>query len=197
MFLVLALTGQMRVFLEAAPAELSQLLTDWKNESAKSLSDIMAAIALLKESQQEQAGVVKQNLEAVSSECVADIKEAGMATVSAIAEANSETLERVRQTKKQAQDLIDEFTALHKRIEADRWKNNSASKAFLNEVELTRLGLKKMNARIDKSISAVEQLQQNATWLKLAECVSSFRVTLIVGFVNLGVGWCLELYMNR
>jgi hypothetical protein len=40
LFLVLALTGQMRVFLEAAPADLNQLLSEWKQESASSLSKI-------------------------------------------------------------------------------------------------------------------------------------------------------------
>jgi hypothetical protein len=34
MFLVLVLTGQMRVFLEAAPLELGQLLSEWKEQSA-------------------------------------------------------------------------------------------------------------------------------------------------------------------
>lgn len=48
MFLVLALTGQMRVLLEAAPAELSQLLTNWKETSTKSLQQIQQAITLVK-----------------------------------------------------------------------------------------------------------------------------------------------------
>ena len=40
MFLVLALTGQMRVLLEAAPADLSKLLTNWKETSATSRTRI-------------------------------------------------------------------------------------------------------------------------------------------------------------
>jgi len=40
MFLVLALTGQMRVLLEAAPADLSKLLNNWKETSATSLQSI-------------------------------------------------------------------------------------------------------------------------------------------------------------
>ena len=53
MFLILALTGQMRVFLEAAPAELSMLLTEWKTHSARSLSEIIDAIERIKETQQQ------------------------------------------------------------------------------------------------------------------------------------------------
>ena len=85
MFLVLALTGQMRVFLETAPSELNRLLEEWKNENAASLSEITLAVALVKETQQNLADVISQNLSDISLKCVADFKEAGMATVSAIA----------------------------------------------------------------------------------------------------------------
>ena len=85
MFLVLALTGQMRVFLETAPSELNRLLEEWKNENAASLSEITLAVALVKETQQDLADVISQNLSDISQKCVADFKEAGMATVSAIA----------------------------------------------------------------------------------------------------------------
>lgn len=43
MFLVLALTGQMRVLLEAAPADLSRLLAAWKEQSSQSLQQIHVA----------------------------------------------------------------------------------------------------------------------------------------------------------
>ena len=93
MFLVLALTGQIRVFLEAAPEELGQLLSEWKQQNASSLSEIRTAVERVKQMQQEQAEVIRSNMETVSSVCVADIKEAGMATVGAIAQANSENFE--------------------------------------------------------------------------------------------------------
>lgn len=48
MFLVLALTGQMRVFLEAAPEKLGQLLAEWKQQNASSLSEIATAIEQVK-----------------------------------------------------------------------------------------------------------------------------------------------------
>ncbi len=74
MFLILALTGQMRVFLEAAPAELSELLTEWKTQNARSLSEITDAIKRIKETQQQQADSIKKNLEIVSDRCVSDVK---------------------------------------------------------------------------------------------------------------------------
>ena len=48
MFLVLALTGQMRVLLEAAPGELSKLLNDWQEQSASSLQSIQEAVTQVK-----------------------------------------------------------------------------------------------------------------------------------------------------
>ena len=80
MFLILALTGQMRVLLEAAPTDLSKLLTDWKQEAAQSLQQIQQAITQVRTTQQKQANTIRQTLEIVSSNCVREIKEAGMAT---------------------------------------------------------------------------------------------------------------------
>lgn len=197
MFMALLLTGQMRVFLEAAPLELNRLLFEWKKESADSLSEIMSAISLVKQMQQQQALVFKENMELVSLKCVSDIKEAGMATTSAIAQANQETLEQVQQTKRQVENLYDEVMAMRATIEADKRKNHQANQALLHEVEQSTIGFSKINARIDRSVSAVSQLQQNATWLKLAEVISSFPALIIVGLFNMGFGWWLALYLNR
>ena len=136
-------------------------------------------------------------MEAVSSKYVTEIKQAGMATTSAIAQANQETLERVQQTKRQVEDLYDEVMAMRATIEADKRKNHQASQALLHEVEQSTIGFSKINARIDRSVSAVSQLQQNATWLKLAEVISSFPALIIVGVFNMGIGWWLALYLNR
>ncbi len=87
MFLILALTGQMRVFLETAPRELSKLLKEWKESNSRSLEQISQAISLIEEKQQQQADAIKQNLEIVNSQCVSELKKAGMAATSAIADA--------------------------------------------------------------------------------------------------------------
>ncbi|MGB5713470.1 MAG: DUF6753 family protein [Waterburya sp.] len=197
MFLVLALTGQMRVFLEAAPEDLGRLLSEWKSQSASSLSEIAASISLMKQTQQEQAEAIRSNMEAVSLGYVESIKAAGMATTSAIADANSETLSRVRQTKKQIENLYDEIMAMRATIEADRHKNHEVSQGLLHEVEQSTREFSKINARIERSVSAVKLLQKNATWLKLAEVISSFPALIIVGLFNMGLGWWLALYLNR
>lgn len=96
MFLVLGLTGQMRVLLEADPADLSKHLNNWKETSATSLQSIQQAIELVLATQQQQADTVRRTLESVAKHYVENIKEAGMATTSAIAGANSETLLQTR-----------------------------------------------------------------------------------------------------
>ena len=104
-FLVLALTGQMRVLLEAAPADLSKLLNNWKEASATSLQTIQQAIELVKSTQQQQADTIRQTLEIVAKDYVEDIKEAGMATTSAIAGANSETITQAQLATQRAIEL--------------------------------------------------------------------------------------------
>ena len=59
----------MRVLLEAAPAELGQLLDDLKQQNAESLLQIQAAIALVKETHLEQVSAMKQALSRVSFQC--------------------------------------------------------------------------------------------------------------------------------
>ena len=72
MFLVLVLTGQMRVFLEAAPEQLNQLLSEWKLQNAASLSEISNAISEVKKTQIEQVEAIKGQLKDVSHKCVSD-----------------------------------------------------------------------------------------------------------------------------
>lgn len=122
MFLILALTGQMRVFLEAAPIELSKLLAEWKQRSADSLEEITNAIKRVKETQLQQAQTIAESIELVSNKCVADIKEAGMAATSAIAEANSETLANAKSARDEAREIKEDILRLHAGVEADRKK---------------------------------------------------------------------------
>ena len=191
MFLILALTGQMRVFLEAAPAELGELLSEWKSESASSLSEISSAISRVKETQQEQAEAIKGDLESVSQKCVSDIKEAGMATTSAIAEANSETLEQVQQTKKQNEKLFEEIKILHAEFKADRQKNLKNMNALIEWVGNTTQRQETVNEQIEHSISEIGKIQQNKIWLKIANVFWSFPALVVFGLICIGSTWWL------
>ena len=198
MFLVLALTGQMRVLLEAAPAELSKLLTDWKENSARSLESIQQAIALVKETQQQQANTIRQNLEIVSQTCVGDIKEVGMAATSAIAEANSESLTLAQDAIARAEELKNEVMALRASVEADRQTNSYVLEAVLKRIGQTTRGLEATSREINDSYKAIIRLQQNTTWIKFTEWFSPMAALVIVLLIGAGSGWWVtQLKYNK
>ncbi|MEO0015359.1 MAG: hypothetical protein RLZZ535_3748 [Cyanobacteriota bacterium] len=195
MFLVLALTGQMRVFLEAAPADLNQLLSEWKQESASSLFEITEAIANLKQTSLDQAEAIRANMEAVSQKYIASMKQVGMDSTSAIADANSETLEQVGQTERQIEQLLAKLTALQVNINADEQKSIKSKQAFVEWVSKTTRELNEIRQKLDRSHSAIERLQLNTFWLKWAEWVSPLFALTIVGSAGLLAGGWLT-YQN-
>lgn len=192
MFLVLALTGQMRVFLEAAPVELNQLLSEWKNQSASSLSEIATSISLMKQASTEQAEAIRENMEAVSLGYVTEIKQAGMATTSAIAEANSETLNRVGQTKQQSERILEKLTALGLNLEANEQRSDKSKQAFVDWVGRTTLELNRIAQELRSSSSAIERLQQKTFWLKWADWFSPLLALTIVG----GAGFLAGVWLT-
>jgi hypothetical protein len=189
MFLVLVLTGQMRVFLEAAPLELGQLLSEWKEHSAKNLSELYAAITIVKETQQQQADTIARNLSGVSSKCVSEIKSAGMATVSAISSANQETLDQVRQTKKQNEDLSKTLTTLIAEVKADKEKNLENMNALIERFNKTNQRQEKVNQQISNSISEVKKIKQNKIWLRIADGFLSLPALVMFGLTLVGGTW--------
>ena len=197
MFLVLALTGQMRVLLEAAPAELSKLLTNWKETSACSLQEIQQAITQVRGTQQQQADTIKQTLETVTKNCVKDIKQAGMATTSAIAEANSETLSQARTATQRAIELKDEVVTLRKGVESDRQTNEDVLKVLLKRIGQTTGGLETAISQINGANTEIAKLQRNTVWIKFADWFSPLMALAIVALVSFGSGiWVMLLKYN-
>ena len=189
MFMTLLLTGQMRVFLEAAPEQLGQLLTEWKQQNANSLSEITTAIERVKQIQQHQAETIKEDLSSVSQKCVADIKEAGMATVSAIAQANSENFDGAAKIEKQNEELFEEIITLHAQVKADRQKNTEFVKTVVDWVERTTRRQETVNQQITKSISEVGKIQQKKVWLRIADGFYSLPVLTIGILIIIGATW--------
>ncbi len=181
MFLVLALTGQIKVFLEAAPTELRQLLIDWKKQNAESLAEIMNAVVRAKESRQEWAEAIEQTLKHVSLQSISAFKEAGMATTSAIAEANSETLERVRQNQAEVKELAKQIEFLYSRIEGDRQSNREAMNSLSEKYEQTTAKYEQANFHLKNAVWSVKKLQQQISWTKRAEWFTPLFALLIMG----------------
>ena len=191
MFLILALTGQMRVFLEAAPTELSKLLNEWKQRSADSLEEITAAISRVKETQLQQAQTIAENIEAVSNQCVENIKEAGMAATSAIASANSETLASAKIVRDETEELKEEIVAMSADVEASRRKNEMATKALLNKTEQTVNKLDKVADRIFYLKAVMKNLEQDTIWVKITDWASPLSILLIAISIGGILGWRL------
>lgn len=189
MFLILILTGQMRVFLEAAPTELSKLLTEWKKFNARSLEEINNAISAIKETQRLQADIIAENLKTISSQCADDIKEAGMAATSAIAEANNETIVKAQQACIEARELKEKLISLLATVEADRQKNEMVSIGLLKRIGQTTKELNQTIIAIDNAGAVVERVQRDALRFGLTNWFPPMLALAIVGAIGFGTGW--------
>jgi hypothetical protein len=166
MFLILALTGQMRVLLEAAPADLSKLLNEWKEQSIRSLQEIYRAIEQVEATRQQEAETLRLNLERVGSACVEDILKAGMAATSAIAQANEEVLNQSRETLREAIQLKDELIALRASVEQDRAKNENVLKTHWGRVGETTTKLDTSVQQLGAFHTAIEKIQRGMSGKK-------------------------------
>jgi len=197
MFLALLLTGQIRVFLEAAIEELPRLLSEWKQEMAESFSKLKSAMAEISEKSLEQVEAIKENMEAVSQKCVSDIKEAGMSTVGAIADASNETLEQVQETKKQNEELSQTLTTLQAEAKADREKNIENMNALIGWVNKTTNEFKLTNQQTQGSYSELRKLQQKTFWFKSISWYFPLMALFIMGASGfLAGGWLSSLKYN-
>ena len=197
MFLALLLTGQIRVFLEAAIEELPRLLSEWKQEMAESFSKLKSAMAEISEKQQEQVEAIQENLEAVSQKCVSDIKEAGMSTVGAIADASNETLEQVRETKKQNEELSQTLSTLQAEAKAERERNIENMNALIGWVNKTTNEFKLTNQQTQGSYSELRKLQQKTFWFKSISWYFPLMALFIMGGSGfLAGGWLMSQKYN-
>ena len=181
MFMALLLTGQMRVLIEAAPESLNRLLSEWKEESANSLSEISSTISLVKKTQIEQAEAIEEKMQAVSNKCVSDIKEAGMGTVGAIADAGSENYERLQENKKQIEELSKTIDILQAEAIAEREKNIENMNALIGWVNKTTNEFKLTNQQIQGSYSELRKLQQKTFWFKSINWYFPLMALFIMG----------------
>lgn len=189
MFMALLLTGQMRVFLEAAPEDLNRLLSEWKEESAKSLSEITEAISLVAEQQQKQAEMIEEKMGAVSQKCVSDIKEAGMSTVSAIADANNETLEQLEQTKKQIENLSAKFAKLDAKLDQREQRRIENANSVVKWANSTTQRQETVNQQVAVLTTEIAKIQRNKVWLKIADGFYSFPVLVACMLIAMGGTW--------
>ncbi len=195
LFLILALTGQMRVFLEAAPTELSKLLTDCQESNAKGLEDIYNAISLVQETQQHQAETITQKIEKVSNKCVSDIKKAGSAATSAIADANSETLARAIDARDEMRRLKHEIQDIYARVLDAQQNNQNFVEVLSNRAAQTIASLDYATTQIDSSHERIHKLTVNSIWARLTDWLSPAVVLAFWGAIFMMFGMHLSEYL--
>lgn len=189
MFLVLALTGQMRVLLEAGEADLNRLLNEWKSQASHSLEEIQAAIDLVQRTQEQQADTIKHKLEAVSADCVRDIKEVGMAAVGAISEANRETLKQAQDAVVEARRLKDEVLSALSAVEEDLEKQRQEFADLSEKIEVSKQGMERGSVQMSRAYVGIKNLQKNIVWLKFAEWFSPLAALSFALLVGAAGGW--------
>jgi hypothetical protein len=169
MFLILALTGQMRVLLETAPSELSELLNEWKERSTESLESIQQAVRQLQGTQKEHAQTMKRTLVEVSLGYMGEMKEVGMSTTSAIAEANQETLKQASSAALEAARLKEEVAVLCSSVKQEReiWANQM--QVVLERVSEPIEDLKYANQLANLVKSEIQMFRSKAIWMQVFE----------------------------
>ncbi|MBD2303788.1 DUF6753 family protein [Nostoc sp. FACHB-190] len=198
MFLVLALTGQMRVLLETAPSELAELMNEYKSQTESSIESIQQAIGELSSTQERQARVIRGNLESVSEGFADGIKEVGMATVSAISEANKETLSQATAAAREAAQLREEIALLRQGVRQERETWTKQIQVLMDKVSEPIESLKYTTQLASLTKREVEKFQEKAIWMQVFQWftpLTALAVTAGAGFVC-GLAVMLFKYNN-
>jgi len=138
-----------------------------------------------------QAEAIIKNLIQVAKSATADIKTSGMATTSAIAEANSEVLSKSKETVIEAQALKDQITDLITRVNADSQTNIDVLEVVLGRLGKSIKGLETAISQINGANAAITRLQQNTKWLKFTEWFSPLAALVIALLIGAGGSWWL------
>ena len=193
MFLVLALTGQLRVLLETAPADLSKLLTEWKEQSVKSMQKIEFVMSSLSEQHQLQTDVIRDNLEQVTEDYAEKIKRVGMATVSAISEANNETLKQASVAVINTTQMNAEVVKLKESVEQSRMENAQAIRSLLERVNSPIQTLQTVTREVSQASSQIQTLQDNAMLITALRWLSPLLALALVGVCGVWSGvWLMS-----
>ena len=190
MFLVLALTGQIRVLLEIAPVELRELLRVWKAQVSESMKDLYQAISLVKEAQEQQIKNIKQTVGEINSKNVDDICTLHKSLLGEILLANTEVENSVRESVQEITNAIGQLNKLNAKLQSERSTNIKVMKALIEGVAKTTNDLELANSQIDNSIAVLNQLKLSKLWNKWViwgSLISSLLVTglLIFGLVKM------------
>jgi hypothetical protein len=137
----------------------------------------------------EQAENLINSLTQVGLPVVADMQKAGMASTSAIAEANAEVLNQSRVTIREAVVLQKLLTVWGAKVESNSKNNEQVLKALSERVGQSQKGLETALSQINGANTALVELQRNTTWIKVAEWFSPLVALLVAALVGGGGSW--------
>lgn len=185
MFLVLALTGQLRVFLEIAPTELKQLLDEWKSQSSESMAELSEAISQVKTSQSKHRETIQESIEEINSKGINSIKAINQSLVAEILSKNTEITLK-------AKKIIQELTELHAQIKSDRKDNIKIMESFIQGISKTYKDLDRINLQLQDSISSLEKVRvyRSRSWIIKAATISTALLIIFgssIGFTILAI----------
>lgn len=168
LFLVLALTGQMRVFLEDAPQEMSQLLQEWKSQNLEGMAEISKAMELLKENQEEHLQKIRQSIAEVNLEFCREFQAQ-----------NSQSLQGVSDLVKQVDEMKTQLEEMNSTLQKERASNIKVMKAMIEGLTKTTNDLIFINNKIEKSIGFLKKKILN----KWVIGISIFSLFLVPGLL--------------
>ena len=202
LFLILALTGQMRVFLETAPEDLQKLLLEWKQQSSESLKQLQLAMLKVETTQQQQASAAKELLEQVTSDYVANLKRVGSATTSAIANSNNETVNQAQRATVGAEKLKDSVMALRSDVQEDKEILIEGMKLLMKRVDNSTGGINTATEQINRAINDakhlrndIQRLQTTTEWIRFGDWFLPLFMLLIMFTFGFGGGIWLMRFM--
>ena len=200
LFLVMVLTGQMRVFLETAPEDLQKLLLEWKQESSESLKQLQLAMLKVEITQQQEASAAKKVLEQVTSDYVANLKRVGSATTSAIANSNNETVNQAQRATVGAEKLKDSVMALRSDVQEDKEILIEGMKLLMQRVDNSTGGINTATEQINRAINDtkdlhndIHRLQTTIEWIRFGDWFWPLFMLLVM----LTVGFCSGMWLMQ
>ena len=127
-----------------------------------------------------------------------NIKEAGMTSVGAIAEANGETLSQVQQTKRQIEELESKLAQLDANFNGREQKSIENMNAFVEWARNITQRQETVNQQIDRSISGIGKIEQNKIWLRIADGFWSIPALVAFGSILVvGTWWVASTRYNH
>ena len=168
LFLVLALTGQIKAFLQDIPQEMEEGLNAWKSQNKEGMVEISNVMNLLQENQEQQIQKIRQNIEEVNLEFCRDIQAK-----------NSESLQGVSDLVKQVDEMKTQLEEMNSTLQKERASNIKVMKAMIEGLTKTTNDLIFINNKIEKSIGFLKKKILN----KWVIGISIFSLFLLPGLL--------------